>query len=841
MDDLFRWMTVRAPQATDADVTVSLTGPLDTTSFQTILYNILHSDGPPGPWSDLVAAARNYQESNAFAVPVDFPKLTAFEAAVDILLASPQIDLLEKLQIAVENVWGPPIGALLANEEFTETWTRVNDSVVALFIAPIGGGSELMRLAHLSRVIALIVRVVNADYALDEPAGVLAALQRTLLLPPTIFPINPGMAKPVGIADLLVVRQHIARYELADLSSVENVMPGESKKHMTQHTLMTQNERTVEVESTSVTEEELQTDERLELKGEVSNVLKEDLSVKAGVKATFTFDDVLSTTAKADVSHSEAKNTATKLSSEYAKDVVARAASKVTARALSRQVHKVTELFDENDEHSFTAKGIANIGLYQWVSKVYTSQIFNFGKRLLFDLTVPEPGAFLLDAVASHAGISNPRAPEPFTLLATDIEHKAINSPNHYGALLAKYGVIGFTTPPPPDYITVAKGLSLQSPNSQDSHAVITWSGELPITEGYAASQISVNGTFNIGASKKGDFLGFRITVGVETFVYGCYHQENDERRPGWMTVNNPTPAEPPITQYSVIRPAQQETISMPIALSAERAADCSVVVELGCWLTPEGLNAWKAKVYTAVLQAYNKLQAEYLEQVQAGTIRSPLKATLGGNPDQNRRLEQAELKKAAIQILSRRDLVETPLGAINETPPVGVPQPQPPASARTYPRPDLQLAQDQGRFIRFFEQAFEWENMTYLFYPYYWARADTWYDLSLLEHDDPLFGEFLRAGEARVVIPVRPGFEADVQYFLLTSQLWGGGDMPNITDTDYLPITEEIKAATGAPAGEVPQGEPWEVRVPTTLIRLRNGSETPKWLKSGDWTWTSS
>ena len=46
-----------------------------------------------------------------------------------------------------------------------------------------------------------------------------------------------------------------------------------------------------------------------------------------------------------------------------------------------------------------------------------------------------------------------------------------------------------------------------------------------------------------------------------------------------------------------------------------------------------------------------------------------------------------------------------------------------------------------------------------YFFYPYFWGRKPLWVTKLLLDDTDPLFAEFLRAGEARAVVPVRPGF----------------------------------------------------------------------------------
>lgn len=148
-----------------------------------------------------------------------------------------------------------------------------------------------------------------------------------------------------------------------------------------------------------------------------------------------------------------------------------------------------------------------------------------------------------------------------------------------------------------------------------------------------------------------------------------------------------------------------------------------------------------------------------------------------------------------------------------------------------------------QGDYIRFFEQAFEWENMQYIFYPYFWAQKSRWRARALVSNSDPTFAEFLRAGAARVVFPVRPGFEDDVRYFLQYGKIWGGGPVPGLNQPDYVPISEEISRATGAPGDERAVGKPWEVRVPTELVRLKTKTQLPAWEQdaSGVWKETSA
>ena len=849
MDELFRWITVRAPQSTDATMTVALAAPESGSAFQDSLNGVLHPEqgpAPAKPWPQLVALAQAFQDSPQFVAK---PELLLFAAQLESfgewlrwVASDPPGPGWSDLVAQIQATFGVAPTDLMADTGFVLDRQRVHDSILALFIAPAAGSGLLPALAELARVLDLIARVAAGDAALNDPDAAADALGRTLLLPPAIFPIRKGMVKPVGIADLLVVRQHLSHYERTDLSHVENVMQSESKKSTRERSMLTEQERTVETESTETYEEEQQTDERSDLKAEVSKVLKEDLSVKAGVKATAKWDDIVTITAKADVAWAEAKSDSAKRSTEYARDVVARATSKVTNRVLSRQTHKVTELLEEHEEHGFTANGAHRVGLYQWLTKIYTAQIFNLGKRLLFDLSVPEPAAFVLDGFAAQRSNLTVKPPEPFTLRPDDLNHDQAYHANYYGTLLGRYGVVGFTTPPPPPRCNVVKSISLRAEEPNQLRSVLTWSGELTIPPGYKAAKIMVNGCARGGLrDAKRQFRGMRITVGTATFVYGSYSVDaNNAPEPGWLQGDNPTP-QGSLQILPQQRDASGEMGAIPVVVNTERLNNATVTVEIHCVRTDAGLAEWKLKVHQAIQQAYNRQQSEYLDQVQAGSMRPQTGSRLGGNPDDNRRIERTELKKAVIQILASRDLTVDRLGAIRDDPPPAVPPSPPPANPRTYPRPDVPLTQEQGRFIRFFEQAFEWENITYLFYPYFWGRATTWYDLSLLEHEDPVFGEFLRAGSARVVVPVRPGFEPAVQYFLLTDQIWSGGDLPGIADADYLPIAEEIKAATALPTGGDAVGAPWQVRVPTTLIRLRDDASLPTWTHLGNWEWSSS
>ena len=73
-----------------------------------------------------------------------------------------------------------------------------------------------------------------------------------------------------------------------------------------------------------------------------------------------------------------------------------------------------------------------------------------------------------------------------------------------------------------------------------------------------------------------------------------------------------------------------------------------------------------------------------------------------------------------------------------------------------------------------------------------------------LTQDTDPQFEAFLKAGAARVVVPVRPGFEAALAHYQETGDVWMGEEMPDMFGDNYLSIIDEIKAANFAPGKEV-------------------------------------
>ena len=149
-------------------------------------------------------------------------------------------------------------------------------------------------------------------------------------------------------------------------------------------------------------------------------------------------------------------------------------------------------------------------------------------------------------------------------------------------------------------------------------------------------------------------------------------------------------------------------------------------------------------------------------------------------------------------------------------------------ANPRKEPAVEAEKATRRAATIQFLEQAFEWEKLTYVLYPYFWAdRKSKWTTMAALEGDSE-FVRFQRSGSARVVVSARPLFEDHVDFFLDFGIVWSGGPVPTALDPDYLSLADEIKASQRAP-DKAERGEWWDVKLPTSLVWLDGAAALPE------------
>ncbi len=598
--------------------------------------------------------------------------------------------------------------------------------------------------------------------------------------PTGTMPNKPGNIRPAGIGDLLMVKQHSLRYEGGELAHVENVLKSEHLSRDTRRLERTETTVLQEAETTKEETRDSQSTERFSLNREISDTIKDDSSLKAGLSVDAKYGPFVEVKANADYSTSISTESAEKQAAEFSKEVVDRSTKKLVERVLERRTVTTVVEFEEKYSHGFdNTAGTDNIsGYYQWVDRVLQTQVYNYGKRLLFDVTVPEPSTnFILAQTQSGDPGRELIKPAEFTALASDLDDVS------YLTWAKQYDATGLEPPPAPTWVVVKTfGGTLSAPDFEGTGAET-----LAIQDGYRAKYSSFvkDAVQQAGAQ-------FRVFVGSTFYDALTADQHRD---------------------------LAGEEGSIGFAFDCRGIQVHSASIEIFCERTERHYQAWQLKTHAVITQAYLAKVQDYEQRLAEARAAAGV-VIAGRNPEFNQRLINNELRLQCLTLLTGQHF--DAFGALE-------------MSTGGYAQPNIDRAATQMPYVRFFEQAFEWEHLVYFFYPYFWGWKAGWKRRLLLDEVDPVFGDFLRAGAARVVFPVRPGFEAAVVHYLETGEIWNGGPAPDVTGSLYVPIVSEIQESAGAPGNEVPVGDPWLVRLPTTLVRLRPHNDLPAWQKVGE------
>jgi hypothetical protein len=613
-------------------------------------------------------------------------------------------------------------------------------------------------------------------------------------------PETVGTVRPIGVGNLMLVRQQIKRYEAGEIAHIENVLQGEAKERSTRRLERTEQSFTLVTESTTEEERDLQTTEHFAFQQEASKTVQQDESFNAGVSISAGYGPYFQVNSNIGFSSATSTSEAARKAFSYAKDVTERTAKRITERVRREEVINTLREWEENNRHELNNVGGTGhvIGQYRWIDKIYEAQVFDYGLRTLFSFILPEPAALFLRALeARRSAADELDEPLEFTALPSEIDETT------YGQFVLQYQATG-VEPPPRATLTVSRAFDA---SAATPGADFTKSERIDLPDGYHAYQAHLANAFIRWTSADGTSDGDPIEADVPVFRINI-GREHFERHHG-----------DPKTQTITLA---EERESLPVSIVTLWVASYAVNIEIECLLDTRHFEKWQLETHAAIMQAYQQRRSEYEEKLAAAAAQAGVQIE-GRNPAENRRIELAELKRGCISLLTAQHFEL--FGAILE-------------SGGTLPQIDFEEAAAEGHYIQFFEHAFEWENIAYVFYPYFWGRRSGWLDRMTWSDVDPVHAEFLKAGAARVVVPVRPGFDTAVLHFLDSGEVWNGGDLPTIGNPLYVDILEEIQARLGAPGTETAVFEPWDVRLPTTLVRLDATPALPEWEKDEAGVW---
>lgn len=598
---------------------------------------------------------------------------------------------------------------------------------------------------------------------------------------PTL-PMGKGKPLMIGFGDLKVLKSDLYKYELGEVAHIDNVLAGQYKDRVFRDLRRTEESITTEEENESEKVTENQTTERFELQKEVSNVVQSDSEFSVGVDVTASFGSMLSISSGLNYASNNSQTTSQNVAQSYAKEVISKALNRVISKVRTQRSFTRTTETEETNTNKLdnTQSGTNLTGVFRWVNKIYRHKIENYGKRLMFEFVVPEPAAFYiyqkLRKIGEDRVVKKPVDPKAGAKGLSPIMSYHDITPDNYGIWAALYDVKDITAPPV-EFKTVSRAVDHMMTEENEMFTISINDMEVP--DGYWCTDA----------------------------IFKC----NGNGQPGsWVHVwvgNNWMDSASGFYNTGM----NHETDRIPVSILSANTP-FHATIEAICKLRPETMRAWKVKTYQAIMAAYSQMLKDY-EEAMARNVSSDFTVIQGQNPLLNREIEKEELKKHAISMVTRQRF--TTFDAMTGSDPNDL--------LTRYPEFSFDESEREGRYIQFFEQAFDWKNIMYAFYPYFWGRKFKWVELKSYKDTDPLFEKFLKAGAARIVVPASEGYEKAVLHYLATGEIWQGGDVPAPSDPLYQPVYTDLLEDVA-----LDTSEPWLSTVPTELVYLQADSTLP-------------
>lgn len=727
---------------------------------------------------------------NVFSLPgvfAHFPELQKYARDLHEHDLNEVIAVIEEILHLPEDQWA----GCLASAEFQQTLNRVQDSYFALVVTMGYDQWDLHGLTETLSAANLFAALVRDRRFFTGPAVFRQMARASLILPRNLFPLPPylvsppslpglpdrkGWIEPYAIGDLQMVHHRLLRYEPGEIAAIANVLRGERREIKT---------RNLQMASETVLDESL-VDKHLDREdlARTSNlvaatektiadtVVVTDYDPDKGFKTTYgppstvTFEGSWSVEKKGSPG-------------EPGKDEVARFAKKILNRTVNRvrqQIHRVRLASSSNENEETVSSVFDNVGgernirgIYRWLNKVYRVSVAHYGTRLMIEFLLRNPAERYILNELKLRGINyvEPLPPEHFAVYS----HVNINSGN-FASLAAYYGVTDLE-PPPLAMRTVSTVLAA---NQTDL---------VSLPPGYQAEKAELKAAFPEQAGQ----LTLDGLVGIQSFTLSA--KESGVA----LTMNQELDAVPVSLTSGVM-------LTSPPAVPGDRYLN----VEIVCRPTAAEGERWQIATYGALLKGYHCRKDAYYQRVASrngGTV-SPPRSSLAC-----RRIERSVLKEGCMGLLldRHRELVGD-----TQSP---VPHP---------------FAVNKPRYLRFFEDAFEWREMTYDFCLDlgHGAAGGSCAGIGEMAGDDELFARFLQAGQARVMVPASPEQTLKVLYYLSSAMIASDANGMTPVHFEDVSIADELKKIQPGSVDSDLESASWEVLVPTTMQVLQEGNELP-------------
>jgi hypothetical protein len=595
-------------------------------------------------------------------------------------------------------------------------------------------------------------------------------------------------ATPIGMLHLERIEMTPAGIERGELIATIPLAPGEKTAVVQKEWSVTSKEFTTIVTDTLENFSETGVTENNELAQATNSQTQHssEFSINASVSGTY---GMVTASAAASYGLKDSSNISAQESKKHAASVTKKASTRVTQEHKTTISTKTVTGTSEESTRILENKDLVNpirIDYFSLMRK-WRVRLYRYGLRMTYDLVVPEPGAnfrkLYAELASWKAELGNAFE---LSLSRSDI------SPDRLDALQKRFGV---PLPLPPAAASPAQRVNVPTGGlSDDDSSWHFYHASLPVTEGYEVESILISVRANSNKAA-GDGTA-RIYVQGTTF--------NREKNAPSNTLSYDEVLKN--LKGTNFLEGSQTSANISIFIQHSGVANIDFVIEVRP--TARTIDNWVSAVWNA---CYNAAQNQHYANQQVISAKISQLEDEINNVDTLtlRREENDELIRAALIWLlgpSFQFMPESVKAVFEKNNPISFGTSFTDNGLGTkFRQGDWDAIKTHGDVVKFINEAVEWESMLYFPYSYFWDVPSSWDFIRRLKHSDKTRQRFLRAGGARVVLPIRKDYEEAWLHFVNNAD----PDFKVPYTGPYLSIAKEIQAFDNTNYPGIPPANP--------------------------------
>lgn len=407
----------------------------------------------------------------------------------------------------------------------------------------------------------------------------------------------------------------------------------------------------------------------------------------------------------------------------------------------------------ENKSHDHSMR----VDYFRRIRK-WHNELYRYGVRMTYDVVLPDPGAKLRARVAELQAIDTTLSRSfTFDLPASNIQVW------NWESLADKYGAV---LPAPPDQnrtVQVEFTVNYDKPQPDPVTHITKWIHEDPITvaipDGYVAT--AIHGEVNANTWDPAN-------AWLNVFAGG---QRTSSSSAGLAWLND---------TFDFALSGLPTSGSIIFLCVSQNLQSGRFIITANFSPTDAIMQGWRQRCWSIL---HDAAYTDFIQQrTQLRDRRAALQQQVGGDDALTlRRHEREEIMRLVLSWLFPG--FDDANSVLNNLPNPG-----------NLDFTSWQQVMEYGEYIKFVQTAIDWDNVMVFLYPYFW---DTYPDQAVklfLGHPDSLHREFLRAGAARVVLAIQPGFEEQVVSLL------DEGNLGSLSDGNrFQSVVGDVQAANAA------------------------------------------